>query len=62
MIISDISKREIITDSLEFAKNLEGSYKKYRNTHSVEISQLALSKYKVTITYKVGDYFDNGCD
>ena len=60
MIISDISKREIITDSMEFAKSLEDSYKQYRNTHSVEITQLALSKYKVTITYAVGDYFKAG--
>ena len=60
MIISDISKREIITDSLEFATSVEESYKGYRNTHSVEINQLALSKYKITIIYKVGDYFKEG--
>lgn len=60
MIVSDISKREIITDSLEFAKSLEESYKQYRNIHSVEINQLDESKYKVTIIYKVGDYFNGG--
>lgn len=60
MIVSDISKREIITDSLEFAKSLEESYKQYRNIHGVEINQLDESKYKVTIIYKVGDYFKEG--
>lgn len=60
MIISDVSKREIITDSLAFAQDIEKSYKTYRNIHSVEINQLALSKYKVTIIYKVGDYFKEG--
>ena len=60
MIISDISKREIIIkgrESEERALSIKSQYKREKKVHDVDIEQVDLDVFKITIIYSVGDYF-----
>ena len=60
MIISDISKREIIIkgrESEERALSIKSQYEREEKVHDVDIEQVDLDVFKITIIYSVGDYF-----
>lgn len=60
MIISDISKREIVIkgrESEERALSIKSQCEREEKVHDVDIEQVDLDVFKITIIYSVGDYF-----
>lgn len=57
MIISDISKREIMVQGEERALSIKSQFEREGKVHDVDIEQVDLHVFKITIIYSVGDYF-----
>lgn len=57
MIVSDISKREIIVDNEEEALSIMSQYKQEAKVHDVDVERVDLALFKIVIIYSVGDYF-----